>query len=82
MFVWARIPEEFRAMGSMEFATRMIQEAEVCMSPGIGFGPEGEGHVRMALIENKQRLQQAARQIRRVLAKWRAEGAGAATRAS
>jgi alanine-synthesizing transaminase len=51
----------------------MLEEAEVSLSPGVGFGPEGEGYVRMALIENKQRLQQAARQIRRTLARWRQE---------
>ncbi len=71
MFLWARLPEEFRDMGSMEFAMRLMEDAEVAVSPGIGFGPEGEGAVRMALIENRQRLQQAARQIRRAFTRWR-----------
>ena len=57
----------------MDFAVRMMEDAEVAMSPGAGFGPEGEGYVRLALVENKQRLQQAARQIRGVLRKWRDE---------
>ena len=70
MFVWAQIPEAYRAMGSMEFARRLMEEAEVAVSPGIGFGPSGEGHVRMALIENRQRLQQAVRQISRSFRSW------------
>lgn len=75
MFLWARIPEEFQAMGSLEFSLKMMDEAEVALSPGIGFGPEGEGFVRMAFIENKKRIQQAARQIRRTLTRWREKGA-------
>ena len=73
MFLWAALPEDFQDMGSMDFAVRMMEDAEVAMSPGAGFGPEGEGYVRLALVENKQRLQQAARQIRGVLRKWRDE---------
>lgn len=73
MFLWAPLPEGFREMGSMDFAVRMMEEAEVAMSPGAGFGSDGEGYVRLALIENNQRLQQAARNIRRVLTRWRAE---------
>ncbi len=76
MFTWVGLPTEFRAMGSLEFATRMLEEADVSLSPGIGFGPEGEGFVRMALVEKRPRLQQAARQMRRVLNRWRAEGLG------
>ncbi len=76
MFAWVGLPTEFRAMGSMEFAMKMLDEADVSLSPGIGFGPEGEGFVRMALVEKKPRLQQAARQMRRVLNRWRAEGLG------
>ena len=75
MFLWAKIPEEFQSMGSLDFSLQMMEEAEVALSPGIGFGPEGEGYVRMAFIENPQRIQQAARQIRRTLSKWRTEGA-------
>jgi alanine-synthesizing transaminase len=70
MFVWAPLPEPFRAMGSMEFAKRLMEDAEVAVAPGIGFGPEGEGHVRLALVENPQRLQQAVRQMKRAFASW------------
>jgi len=73
MFVWAQVPEPFRAMGSMEFASRLMEDAEVAVAPGIGFGPDGEGHVRMALVENGQRLQQAVRQIKRAFQNWRGE---------
>ncbi|MBD3183852.1 aminotransferase class I/II-fold pyridoxal phosphate-dependent enzyme [Candidatus Poribacteria bacterium] len=66
MFVWAPIPEKFRHMGSMDFAMKMLEEAEVCMSPGVGFGDKGEGYVRLALVENEQRIKQAIRQMRRV----------------
>jgi alanine-synthesizing transaminase len=61
MFVWAPIPEPFRAMGSLEFAKLLIQEAKVAVSPGIGFGEYGEGCVRFALVENEQRIRQALR---------------------
>jgi alanine-synthesizing transaminase len=67
MFVWAQIPEPFRSLGSMEFSKRLIREANVAVSPGLGFGPSGEGHVRFALIENKHRTRQAVRGIRRFL---------------
>ncbi|HVR76292.1 MAG TPA: aminotransferase class I/II-fold pyridoxal phosphate-dependent enzyme [Planctomycetota bacterium] len=70
MFVWAQIPETFRAMGSMEFARRLMEDAEVAVAPGIGFGPDGEGWVRLALIENGQRLQQAVRQVKRAFQQW------------
>jgi alanine-synthesizing transaminase len=68
MFVWAPIPGAFRALGSLEFALRLAREAEVAVSPGIGFGDGGDGHVRFALVENEQRIAQAARSIRRLLA--------------
>ncbi|NND60649.1 MAG: aminotransferase class I/II-fold pyridoxal phosphate-dependent enzyme [Gammaproteobacteria bacterium] len=71
MFVWAPIPEEFRHLGSMGFADRLLEDAAVTVSPGAGFGPEGEGYVRMALVENRQRLQQAVRQIGRAFRTWR-----------
>ncbi len=61
MFVWAPIPEPFRALGSLEFAKLLIQEAKVAVSPGIGFGEYGEGFVRFALVENEQRIRQALR---------------------
>ncbi len=64
MFVWAPIPEPFCAMGSLEFSKRLLQEAEVAVSPGFGFGEYGEGFVRIALVENRQRIRQAARNIR------------------
>jgi alanine-synthesizing transaminase len=70
MFLWVPIPEPFRAMGSMEFAMRLMEDAEVAVAPGIGFGPEGEGWVRLALVENQQRLQQAVRQMKRALQGW------------
>jgi alanine-synthesizing transaminase len=67
MFVWAKIPEPFDKLGSMEFAKRLIREAGVAVSPGLGFGQTGEGYVRFALIENKHRIRQAVRSIRRFL---------------
>jgi alanine-synthesizing transaminase len=63
MFVWAPLPEKHRALGSLDFAKLMLEKARVAVSPGIGFGPMGEGHVRFALIENDQRLRQATRAI-------------------
>jgi alanine-synthesizing transaminase len=63
MFLWAPLPERFRKMGSLEFAKLLLEEALVAVSPGIGFGPLGEGHVRFALVENEQRIHQAARSI-------------------
>ncbi len=67
MFVWAPIPEPFRADGSQAFALRLLREAKVAVSPGAGFGPAGEGHVRFALVENEQRIGQAARGIQSML---------------
>lgn len=68
MFVWAKIPEPFASrMTSMEFATKLLEEADVAVSPGAGFGAAGEGYVRLALIENENRLRQAVRQIGRAL---------------
>jgi alanine-synthesizing transaminase len=64
MFVWAPIPDGFRAMGSLEFAKLLIQEGKVAVSPGIGFGEYGEGYVRFALVENEQRIRQALRGLR------------------
>jgi len=63
MFVWARIPEPFRSMGSLEFSKLLLEQALVAVSPGIGFGPMGEGHVRFALVENEHRIRQATRSI-------------------
>jgi alanine-synthesizing transaminase len=68
MFVWAPIPEPYRAEGSLEFAKLLMKEALVAVSPGIGFGPLGEGFVRFALIENDHRTRQATRSIKQFLA--------------
>jgi alanine-synthesizing transaminase len=65
MFVWAPIPEPYLQMGSIEFAIQCLQKAEVAVAPGGGFGEDGEGYVRIALVENEDRLKQAIRQIRR-----------------
>jgi alanine-synthesizing transaminase len=67
MFVWARIPPAYRSLGSIEFATRLVDDCDVAVSPGVGFGPDGDDHVRFALIENEHRIAQAVRQIRRGL---------------
>jgi alanine-synthesizing transaminase len=67
MFVWAKLPGPYRQLGSMEFALRLAREGRVAVSPGAGFGPGGDGHVRFALVENEQRILQAVRSIRRVL---------------
>ncbi len=67
MFVWAPIPEPLRSMGSLEFSKKLLREAKVAVAPGIGFGENGEGFVRFALVENKQRTRQAVRGIRRFL---------------
>jgi alanine-synthesizing transaminase len=69
MFVWAPIPEPYRDMGSLEFSKLLINDAEVATSPGLGFGPGGDGYVRFALIENEQRTNQAVRNLRRGLTK-------------
>ena len=67
MFVWAPIPEPYTELGSLGFASTLIRECEVAVSPGNGFGPGGEGFVRFALIENEQRIGQAVRSLRRGL---------------
>src|SRR5262249_20334376 len=67
MFAWAPIPEPFQSLGSVEFSTLLVEKASVAVSPGAGFGEYGEGHVRIALVENEQRIRQAARNIRRFL---------------
>jgi len=66
MFVWAKIPDEFSKMGSLEFSKLMLKEAKVAVSPGIGFGDCGEGYVRFALVENEHRINQAVRGIRKM----------------
>jgi len=67
MFAWAPLPEPFQSIGSIDFATLLVEKAAVAVSPGIGFGEYGEGFVRIALVENEQRIRQAARNIRRFL---------------
>jgi alanine-synthesizing transaminase len=64
MYVWARIPERYRALGSLEFAKELLAQAKVSVSPGIGFGDYGDGYVRFALIENENRIRQAVRGIK------------------
>lgn len=80
MFAWAPIPEPFVELGSMEFSKLLLTHAEVAVSPGIGFGEFGEGHVRIALVENEQRIRQAARNIRKfmtdadkIVAEWKSK---------
>jgi alanine-synthesizing transaminase len=67
MFVWAPIPEPYRGLGSLEFAVKLAREARVAVSPGVGFGTDGDGHVRFALVENEQRIGQAVAGLRRAL---------------
>ena len=69
MFVWAEIPEPAKKMGSVEFAKYLLQEAQVAVSPGLGFGQDGDDHVRFALIENEHRTKQAVRKIKKALGK-------------
>ena len=78
MYVWARIPEPYRAAGSLEFTKKLLAEAKVSVSPGVGFGEFGDGHVRFALIENENRIRQAIRGVREML---RRDGFGAAVAA-
>jgi alanine-synthesizing transaminase len=67
MYVWAKIPERYQHLGSLEFAKKLMSEAKVAVSPGIGFGEYGDDHVRFALIENLSRIRQAIRGIRSML---------------
>jgi alanine-synthesizing transaminase len=67
MFAWAPVPELFRSLGSLEFSKLLVEKAEVAVSPGVAFGEYGEGYVRIALVENEQRIRQAARNVRRFL---------------
>jgi alanine-synthesizing transaminase len=76
MFLWAPVPEAYRAGGSLEFAKLLMEKALVAVSPGVGFGPMGEGHVRFALVENEQRIRQATKSIsfwERQSPDWRGE---------
>ena len=69
MYIWAKIPEYYGKMGSIEFTKRLMEEAKIAVSPGVGFGEYGDGHVRIALIENEHRLRQALRGIREMFRK-------------
>jgi alanine-synthesizing transaminase len=68
MFAWAPIPKEFAELGSLAFSKLLLTQANVAVSPGLGFGEHGDAHVRIALVENKHRIRQAIRNIRQVLA--------------
>jgi len=68
MFAWAPLPPALKDMGSLEFSKQLLTHAEVAVAPGVGYGEEGEGYVRIAMVENEQRLRQAARNIKRYLA--------------
>jgi alanine-synthesizing transaminase len=74
MFVWAQIPEAYRELKSLEFSKLLLTDAKVAVSPGIGFGDYGDGHVRFALIENEERTRQALRGIKAMLAKSQLAG--------
>jgi alanine-synthesizing transaminase len=67
MFAWAPLPKDFQGVGSMQFATLMVEKSGVVVSPGVAFGEHGEGYVRIAMVENEQRIRQAARGVRRFL---------------
>ncbi|MBW2711001.1 MAG: alanine transaminase, partial [Deltaproteobacteria bacterium] len=67
MFVWGKIPDKFLDMGSVEFSKMLINEAQVAVSPGLGFGEYGDEYVRFALIENNMRINQAIRGIRKIM---------------
>ena len=73
MFAWAPLPKSFESMGSMEFSKLLLREAGVAVAPGVGFGEYGEGFVRIGLVENEQRIRQAARAIKKVLGGQSAE---------
>jgi alanine-synthesizing transaminase len=65
MFAWVQIPEKFRGLGSLEFSKLLVEKADVAVAPGVGFGEHGDDYVRIALVENEQRIRQAARNIRK-----------------
>jgi alanine-synthesizing transaminase len=65
MFAWTPVPERFRHLGSLEFSKLLIEKADVAVAPGVGFGEHGDEYVRLALVENEQRIRQAARGVRR-----------------
>ena len=65
MFAWVPIPEQFKQLGSLEFSKLLIEKADVAVAPGIGFGEHGDDYLRLALVENEQRIRQAARNLRK-----------------
>ena len=69
MFVWAKIPDTYAHLGSLEFSKKLLQDAKVAVSPGIGFGEYGDDHVRFSLIENEERTRQALRGIKEMFRK-------------
>jgi alanine-synthesizing transaminase len=69
MYIWAKIPDTYAKMGSIEFTKRLMDQAKIAVSPGIGFGDYGDDHVRIALIENENRLRQALRGVREMFRK-------------
>ena len=71
MFLWAKIPEDFQHMGSIEFSKKLLTEANVAVAPGVGFGEHGEGYVRFAVVENNKRIRQAVRNIKKFFKKYR-----------
>ena len=75
MFVWAEIPDPYKEMGSLEFSKFLLKEAEVAVSPGVGFGELGDGHVRFALVENEHRTRQALRNLRAIFQEKARSGA-------
>ena len=74
MFAWAPVPDKFKHLGSIEFSKLLLNEADVAVSPGVAFGEYGEGYVRISLVENEQRIRQAARNIKVFLAKGLVKG--------
>ncbi|HHG74452.1 MAG TPA: aminotransferase class I/II-fold pyridoxal phosphate-dependent enzyme, partial [Persephonella sp.] len=71
MFLWARIPDDFQHLGSIEFSKMLLTEANVAVAPGVGFGEHGEGYVRFAVVENTKRIRQAVRNIKKFFKKYR-----------
>jgi alanine-synthesizing transaminase len=69
MYIWAEIPEKFKKMGSMKFSLYLLENAEIAVSPGVGFGKYGEGYVRFALVENEKRIKQAIKNLKNLFKK-------------
>jgi alanine-synthesizing transaminase len=67
MFAWAPLPEQFRHLGSVEFSKRLMEQAEIAVAPGAAFGEYGDGFIRIGLVENEQRIRQAARNLKKFL---------------